>query len=143
MKRATLVLFATATALVGTAIAQEATLPEVKARKEQMQAQRAAVAVLGGMAQGQTAFDAAAATAAKTELAASAAMIPAKFEAQVTEAASKARPEIWTNWADYVSKAEALEMAAEALDTTSLDGLRAGLGAVGAACQACHEAYRM
>lgn len=143
MTRIPLVLIATAGVLAGAAVAQEATLPEVKARKAHMQEQRAAVAVLGGMAQGQTAFDAAAAQAAKAALAAQGAEIPAKFEAEVTEAASKSKPEIWMAWDDFVSKAEALTKAAEALDASSLDGVRAGLGAVGAACQSCHEAYRM
>ena len=139
----TKLLAATFLFVAGAAVAQQATLPEVIARKAQMQDQRAAVAVLGGMAQGQAAFDAAAAAKAKADLAALGAAIPAKFEAEVTEAASKARPEIWSNWADYVAKAEALTAAAEALDASSLDGLRAGMGAIGAACQACHTAYRM
>lgn len=143
MKHNTLVVTAVFLAIGGAALAQQATLPEVIARKAQMQDQRAAVAVLGGMAQGQAAFDAAAAAKAKADLAALAADIPAKFEAEVTEAASKAKPEIWMNWADFVTKAEALKAAAEALDAASLDGVRAGMGAVGAACQACHQAYRM
>lgn len=130
-------------AVVGVAGAQEATLPEVKARKEQMQGQRMAVAVLGDMASGKTAFDAAAAAKAKADLAAFGAQIPAKFEAEVTEAASKAKPEIWMMWDDFVVKAEALTAAAEALDAASLDGVKAGMGAIGGACQACHQAYRM
>ncbi len=130
-------------AIVGAAGAQEATLPEVKARKEQMQAQRMAVAVLGDMASGKTAFDAAAAAKAKADLAALGAQIPARFEAEVTEAASKSKPEIWMMWDDFVTKAEALTAAAEALDAGSLDGVKAGMPAIGGACQACHQAYRM
>ncbi|MFN3643514.1 MAG: c-type cytochrome [Gemmobacter sp.] len=142
MKRTALIATLTALALAGTAIAQEATLPEVKARKQQMQEQRMAVAVLGDMASGKTAFDAGAAAAAKAALAELGVGIPAKFEAEVTEAASKAKPEIWMMWDDFVVKSEALTVAANALDASSLDGVRAGMPAIGGSCQACHQLYR-
>jgi cytochrome c556 len=143
MTRIPLLLAITALAIAGTAIAQDATLPEVKARQDLMQAQRAAAAALGDMAAGRAAFDAAAAARARADLAALAAAIPAAFEPAVTEAASEARPAIWTDWEDFVARAEALTAAAQALDATSLDGVRAGMAAVGAACKACHQTYRM
>jgi cytochrome c556 len=126
----------------GAGVAEEATLPEVKARQALMQQARVNTAVLGDMASGKAAFDAAAAATAKAGLAAAAAQAPALFEPEVTEAASKAKPEIWTNWADFVAKSEDLVKATEALDVASLDALRAGMGAVGGACQACHTPYR-
>ncbi|MDR5653284.1 c-type cytochrome [Ruixingdingia sedimenti] len=119
------------------------TNPTVKARQDTMQTIRRNTAVLGDMAGGKTAFDPAAAAAAKAELAAAAAEIPVKFEPQEGDPKSEAKPEIWTGWDDYVQKAEALVAAAEAVDTASLDGVRAGMGAIGGACKSCHETYRL
>ena len=119
------------------------TNPTVKARQDTMQTIRRNTAVLGDMAGGKTAFDPAAAAAAKAELAAAAAEIPVKFEPREGDPKSEAKPEIWTGWDDYVQKAEALVAAAEAVDTASLDGVRAGMGAIGGACKSCHETYRL
>ncbi len=139
----TALIVATVVLGAGAVVAQEATLAEVKARKALMQQVRANTAVLGDMASGKAAFDAAAAATAKAGLAAAAAQAPALFEPEVTEAASKAKAEIWMNWDDFVAKSEALVTAAEALDVGTLDSLRAGMGAVGGSCQACHTDYRL
>ena len=116
--------------------------PDVKARQMLMQANGAAMKTLSGMAKGEVAFDAAAAGAAKAALVADAADTPAKFTNNAADPASKAKPEIWTNWDDFVAKSNGLGTAAAALDVTSLDGIKAGLGAVGGACGACHQAYK-
>jgi cytochrome c556 len=138
------ILLATAVLVGGTALAQEkAQNATVQARKDLMQVVRTNTGVLGDMAQGKTAFDAAAAAAAKAGLAAAAAEIPARFEANEGDPVSKAKPEIWTNWADFVAKGEALLAGAEALDASSLDGVKAGMGAIGGSCQSCHTAYRL
>lgn len=134
-----------ATALVaGMALAKEGVRdPQVKARMELMDTIAASTKTLGDMASGKVAFDATAATAAKTALADAAAKVPAAFEPQATDPVSEARPEIWTNWADFVTKSEALLTAAEAVGTTSAETVGAGLGAIGGSCKACHSAYRM
>ncbi|MBD3765403.1 MAG: cytochrome c [Rhodobacterales bacterium] len=130
--------------LGGAALAKEGvTNPVVKARMDTMSTIAMNTKVLGDMAGGKTAFDAAAATAAKTALAAAAAEAPAKFQPRETDPVSVAKPEIWTNWADFVAKAEALATAAEALDTSTLDGVKAGMPAVGGSCKACHSVYRL
>ena len=59
-----------------------------------------------------------------------------------TDPVSEAKPEIWTNWADFISKANGLGTAAAAVDTASLEGIKAGMGGIGGACKACHETYR-
>jgi cytochrome c556 len=74
--------------------------------------------------------------------AAVAAQIPAKFEPQTTDPVSVAKADIWTNWRDFVAKSEALLAGAEALDTSSLESIQAGMGVIGGACKACHSAYR-
>ena len=127
----------------GVAIAAEATDPTVKAWQELMDGQGAAVKALSGMASGEMAFDAAAAEAAKASLVASSAGIAAKFQTQAADPASKAAPEIWTSWDDFVAKANALGTAAAALDVASADSLKAGMGGIGGACKDCHSKYKL
>jgi cytochrome c556 len=126
----------------GVALAAGAVEPSVKARQELMGTIAMNTKVLGDMAGGKTAFDAAAAEAAKTALAAAAADIPVKFEPQATDPASKSKPEIWTNWADFTAKGAALATAATAVDASTLEGVQAGMGAIGETCGSCHRAYR-
>ena len=101
------------------------------------------VSVLGGMAGGKVAFDAAGAAAAKAALVDGAAKIAVVFEKAGTDPESKAKPEIWTNWDDFLAKGKGLGDAAAALDATTLEGVQAGMDGVGGACKACHTAYRM
>lgn len=129
----------------GAAIAQEKEPqnPAVKARVEVMHAVRANTGILGDMASGKAAFDAAKAEAAKAALAAAAADIAPKFEAQETDPASEAKPEIWANFADFTAKAKSLEEAATMVDASSAETLKAGMGAIAGTCKACHSIYRM
>ncbi|MFY8146240.1 MAG: cytochrome c, partial [Rhodobacter sp.] len=83
-----------------------------------------------------------AAATAKANLAAAAAGIPAKFEPQATDPVSDAKSDIWTNWDDFLTKSETLLAQAEALDTTSLESIQAGMGGIGGACKACHSVYK-
>ena len=119
-----------------------ATDPDVIARQQLMDANGAAMKVLGGMAKGDVAFDATAAEAAKQQLIKDAAGIAAAWAKNATDPESHSKAEIWTNMADFVTKGAALGTVATALDTSSLDGVRAGLDAVGGACGACHKAYK-
>lgn len=123
-------------------LAADATDPTAKARQELMDTIAMNVKVLGDMAGGKAAFDAAAATAAKDALVAASAEIPAKFEPQASDPASKAKPEIWTNFADFTAKGQVLNAAATALDPSSLETVQAGLGAIGGTCKDCHTTYR-
>lgn len=136
-----------AVALIATGAAAfaegEAADPTVKARMDLMKTIGMNTKVLGDMAGGKVAFDAAAAGTAQAALAAAAAGIPARFEPQASDPASEAKPEIWTGWDDFVAKAGALKTAAEALDPATLEGVQAGMAGVGGACKACHTAYRM
>ena len=129
--------------LAGAAFAKDGVQdPAVKARMDLMGVIAANTKVLGKMAGGEAPFEAAAAETAKANLAAAAAEIPAKFEPQATDPVSDAKPDVWTNWADFVTKSEALLAAAEALDTTSLESVQAGMAGVGGACKACHSVYK-
>lgn len=128
----------------GVALAKEGVQdPTVKARMDLMGTIGMNVKVLGDMAGGKTDFDAAAAQAAKDAIVAASADIAAKFEPQATDPVSEAKPEIWMNWDDFVAKAGALNAAATALDPSSLDTVKTGMGGIGGACKDCHTTYRM
>ena len=129
--------------IAGVAIAAEATDPTVKARQELMDVIGMNTGILGKMAGGENPFDAAAAEGAKVAMAAAAAEIAAKFEQQANDPKSTAKAEIWTNWEDFVKKGDALKAAAEAMDASSLEGVQAGMGAIGGSCKDCHTAYRI
>jgi cytochrome c556 len=123
--------------------AGKSTDPDAKARQMLMDTIGMNTGILGDMAGGKAAFDAAKAEAAKAELIAAAAKIPAVFEPKGTDAESKAKPEIWTNWDDFIGDAAKLGTAAAAVDTTSLEGVQTGLKGVGAVCKDCHTEYRL
>lgn len=115
--------------------------PAVMARMEGMSTIADATKTLSQIAKGQG--DIAAAAAARATLIAEAARIDALFQAPETDPKTEARPAIWENYADFVEKAEALRVAAEALDPASPATIGAGLPAIGQTCRACHGDYRI
>ena len=143
MKFVTKTLVAGLVLVAGVAVAAEATDPTVKARQELMDTIGMNTKILGDMAGGKSAFDAAAAEAAKAAIVAAAAEIPAKFEPQATDPKSTAKPEVWTDWDDFLANAKALGDAAGALDATSVEGVQAGMGGIGGACKDCHSEFRI
>ncbi len=127
----------------GIALAQsKAADPDVNARQTLMQGNGGAAGLLGAMIKGEKEFDAAAAEAAKQTLITNAADIPTKFANNAADPEAHAKPEVWTNLEDFAAKAAALGTAAAALDATSLDGIKAGMGAIGGACKDCHMTYK-
>lgn len=143
MKFATKALVAGLMMVAGVAIAAEATDPTVKARQELMDTIGMNTSILGKMAGGETPFDATAAEAAKTAIATAAGEIAVKFEPQATDPKSTAKADIWTNWEDYLKKADALKAAAEDMDATTVEGVQAGMGGIGGSCKDCHTTYRI
>lgn len=130
--------------MIGAAIhAHSVENPAVQKRMGVMKEIKGAMGVLGGMAKGAVAFDATAANAAQTTLIEQSGMVAAVFEANETDPKSEALPSIWENWDTFVEMADDLTFAAEGLDATSLDGIRGGLGNIGASCGACHKKFRM
>lgn len=127
----------------GVVFAGKSTDPDAVGRQTLMGTIGMNMKVLGDMAGGKAAFDAAAAEAAKAAIVAAAAKIPATFEPQGTDAESKAKPDIWTNWDDFLTKADGLAKAAGALDATTVESLQAGIAGVGGACKDCHSKYQL
>ena len=115
--------------------------PAVKARMHGMMQIGAATKTLGEMAKGTQTFDAAAATAAMSQIRDEAARIETLFEAEESDPKSEALPGIWSNFADFTAKAQALGNAASG-EIASLDDVKAALPKIGATCSACHKVYR-
>jgi cytochrome c556 len=132
--------------------AGHAKTPEAKAvelRKAHMQLQGHNLGILGAMAQGKADYDADAASAAATNLAALASMAHNGYWLPGSDSASiegtRALPEMWQNFADVGAKVGALKAAADAMSLvagTDLASLQGAMGPVGGACGACHKAYR-
>ena len=142
MKKITIAIVAMV--LSGAAIhAHSVENPVVQKRMDLMKEIKSAIGVLGGMVKGTIAFDVVAATAAQTTLIEQSELVATTFEANETDPKSEALPSIWENWDTFVEMADDLTFAAEGLDVTSLDGVRGGLGNIGASCGACHKKFRM
>jgi cytochrome c556 len=121
----------------------ERTDPNAIARSDLMKKQGMNVGILGNMAKGEEPYDLAKAEAAKAALIETSAMIATVYaEPGGEDPASEAKPEIWTNWEDFLAKAKALGDAAAAMDVASAETIGAGMGAVGGACVECHKVYR-
>jgi cytochrome c556 len=136
-------------AVIGSAVAQEAQNPAVKARKSVMQLYSFNLGALGAMAKGEVEYNAEAATKAANSLVAisqidQSAMWPVGSDS-VSDTSSRALPAIWENFPDVASKGMALSEAVLVMQGAAgqdLDALKAAMGAVGGACSACHKAYR-
>ena len=143
MKFATKTLILGLVMVGGIALAQsKATDPDVHARQTLMDGNGGAMGTLSGMAKGEKEFDAVAAEAAKQTLIANAAEIANKFKNNASDPESKAKAEIWANWDEFSGYADNLGKAAAALDASSLDGVKAGIGAIGGACKECHTEFK-
>lgn len=85
-------------------------------------------------------------TAEAKKIAAWAAQIPDYFPEGSENGDTKARAEIWFDFADFTSKAKANEDAANALVKAAATGdpaaMIAGLKNLGASCKACHSNYK-
>jgi cytochrome c556 len=122
---------------------------EVGARQGMFKIMGLNVGVLGGMARGNIPYDAEAAQVAAANLVAVSGinplnMFPAGSDNMALDT-TRARPEIWDNIPDVGAKWAAFGTAAAGLEAVAGNGQEAlgpALGALGGACQACHESYR-
>jgi cytochrome c556 len=118
--------------------------PNAKARSDLMRVVGKNTGILGDMAGGKAAYDAAAAEAAKAALVEAAGQIETAFKDQgAADPASEAKPEIWANWEDFLANAKMLGDAAGAMDVSSAEAIGAGMGALGGACKDCHTEFRI
>ncbi|MEQ9693613.1 cytochrome c [Shimia sp. SDUM112013] len=120
------------------------TNPAVMDRMNNMSRLGDEMKILSQMAKGQTAFDAETADAAVQRIAAESRRSVPLFTAPETDPKSEALPAIWTDFADFSSKARALTQAAQnTADTiTTASDLGPALARLGTTCKACHDRYR-
>ncbi len=118
--------------------------PAVMARMEAMSAVGDAMKVLGDMAKGKTAFDAAKAEDALKALQIEAEAIPALFEAREDDPKSEALPSIWEDYEDFSAQAQAMGAAAAAArgQLSTQDDVGLALQGLGQTCKGCHKTYR-
>lgn len=68
------------------------------------------------------------------------------FPAGSDKGSTKAKPEIWAQWATFEANMKDLETKAAAVATAAkagnMDAVKAGFGAMGGACGTCHKAFR-
>ncbi len=118
--------------------------PTVKARMMAMSNIAGQMKTLGGMAKGAVAFDLEQAKAALAEIEKTAKTVPALFKDNETDPKSEALPAIWSNYADFTAKSDAMTSAAANALTSfaSQDDLVPSMQALGGSCKSCHSAYR-
>lgn len=121
----------------------------IKARQSHMQLYAFNLGTLGAMAKGEVEYNAEAAQAAADNLAALASLNQSAYWPQGSDsgssANSKAKAEMWSNFPEVMkigSDMASASMAMKAAAGTDLAALRGAIGPVGAACGACHKAYR-
>lgn len=138
---------ALAVALAAPAMAQD--MNAVQARQGQFKLYGHNLAVLGGMAQGRMEYDAEMAQTAADNMFHLTRHDQSRLWPEGTDSSAimetRAKAEIWENLDDFTAKFVALQEATAALQGVAgngLDALRPAVGAMGATCGACHEAYR-
>ncbi|MCA8883187.1 MAG: cytochrome c [Rhodobacteraceae bacterium] len=122
---------------------------QLTARQGQMAIAGIGASVLGDMAKGKIAYDAAAAEAAAHNIAAIASLNQDGLWPEGSDDMSidgtRAQPTIWENNADFMSKWESFQTAALSLSDAAGSGVEAmqpALNTLGQACVACHKAHR-
>lgn len=123
--------------------------PAVSARQGHMQVMALNIGVLGGMARGNTDYDAEAAQAAADNLVTMGNISQRFYWPEGTDSESiegtRALPVLWADQAALFEIAGRFGPATEGLAAVAGDGLdamRAALGPVGAVCGDCHDGFR-
>ena len=100
--------------------------------------------VLGLMLKGQVDFDLVGAKAAIHNIEKLAAKTPTLFEIEAVDPHAEAKPEIWSNYEDFVDKALTLQTVANAASRSlvSEEGLKDVIMSMGKTCKSCHSLYR-
>ncbi|MCG6883641.1 MAG: cytochrome c [Silicimonas sp.] len=118
--------------------------PAVLARMDSMKEIGKATKFLGAMAKGEARFDPLKARQSLALISDEARRTPELFAGANDDPKSKGDPAIWEDFADFRRKSKELERIAarSANELSVVDELSAALRDIGAACRACHEAYR-
>lgn len=148
MKKTLITIALTATFCAGTVLAQDHSAV-FKARQGQMRLLALNLGILGGMAKGEMEYNAELAQAAAGNVATVANLSQATIWPEGTGMDaikdSTAKANIWTDFAGFQEKWNALAPAAEKLQAAAGQGpaeIGAAIGAVGGTCKGCHDTYR-
>ena len=116
----------------------------VKARTKAMSEISDNMRVLGLMLKGQVDFDLVSAKSAIQNIEKLAAKTPTLFEIEAVDPHAEAKPEIWSNYEDFVEKADTLQRVANAASRSlvSEEGLKDVIMSMGKTCKSCHSLYR-
>ena len=116
----------------------------VKARTKAMSEISDNMRVLGLMLKGQVDFDLVSAKSAIQNIEKLAAKTPTLFEIEAVDPHAEAKPEIWSNYEDFVEKALTLQTVATAAGRSlvSEEGLKDVIMSMGKTCKSCHSLYR-
>jgi cytochrome c556 len=117
----------------------------IKDRQHAMENVGGAMQTLGAIAKGEAPFDAAvvkdSATTIEDNLRKASTLFPEGSNEGDVE--TWAKPEIWSDHADFIVKFKAAQAAAEALKSVSEESaFRPALGKLGESCKSCHQTYR-
>jgi cytochrome c556 len=119
----------------------------IKERKQLMKDNGDAAKLVTAMLKGEKPYDAKAAETAMKSINTSLATFVTLFpKGSETGGDTAAKPEIWTNKAEFDSIAKQLEAAtakAAAAAPGGLDGFKTAMGDVGKNCKSCHEKFRV
>ncbi|MGY9047543.1 MAG: c-type cytochrome [Rhodobacterales bacterium] len=146
----TLVLLAGLAVFGGSAaLAQADFSGQIKARQGQFQILAINLGILGGMAKGETPYDAELAQHAADSLVAVSHIYEPPLWPEGSDNMSldgtRALPSIWDERDDFLSKWAALGTAVSGMQEVAATGQEAigpALGKVGGACKACHDKHR-
>ena len=116
----------------------------VKARTKAMSEISDNMRNLGLMLRGQVDFDLVSAKSAIQNIEKLAAKTPTLFEIEAVDPHAEAKPEIWSNYEDFVEKALTLQTVATAASRSlvSEEGLKDVIMSMGKTCKSCHSLYR-
>ena len=148
MKRFVLALAAAAAATFALPAAAQFQKPEdaIKYRKAAFTVMGTHMGRLGAMAQGKAPFDAKAAEFNASVIAAVYHLPYTAFGDDTKSGDTRAKPEVWSNQADFKKKADDMRVAVDKLvaasKTGSLDALKGAVGDTGKTCKGCHDDYR-
>ena len=120
--------------------------PDVKARQDIMKNYGDAMKVMGGMVKEPDTFDLPVFQEQAAFLAEDAKSPWSHFEDE--EGVGNAKPEVWSNNADFLAESENFQQVTAELNTTAqasttLDEIKPAFGAVGESCKSCHEGFQV
>lgn len=147
--KALLVILTAAVSISSTPVFAQDADAAIKARQGQFRIMSLNLGLLGAIAKGETAYDAELAQAAADNLVTISSINQSvnwpENSSQMDTANTRAKPEIWDNLDDVISKWQDFGSAAQQMQTAAAQGpdeIRAAMGALGNTCKSCHEQYR-